>query len=78
MGLVPDPSTMKRHTAFKNVLLNNASRGLHLLLGPHTEVTEPSELAECGKQNRRTRLKPGGREEGWTNTNLLNILSLIG
>lgn len=36
-----------------------------------------SELAEHGNQNRRARLMPGGREEGWTNTNLL-ILSLIG
>lgn len=52
--------------------------GLHLLLGPHSEVTEPSELAERSNQNRRASLMPGGREEGWTNTNLLNILSLIG
>lgn len=63
----------------KTSSLNNANRGgLHSQLGPHTEVTEPSELAERGNQTRRTRLMPGGREEGWTNTNLLNILSLIG
>ena len=84
MGFVPDLSTMKRHTGFvfffaggrgelllffkKRVLLNNMSRGLHSLPGPHTEVTEPSELAECGNQNRRACLMPGGREEGWTNT----------
>lgn len=82
MGFVPDPSTMKRHTAFKNktktILLKNASRVLHSPLGPHAEVTEPSELAECGNQNRRARLMPGGREEGVDNTNLLIILSLIG
>lgn len=34
------------------------------LPGPHTEVAELSELAECGNQNRRARLMPGGREEG--------------
>lgn len=76
VGSAPDPSTMKRHTALffffnkkiKEVLLNNSSRGLHSLLGPRTEVTEPSELAQCGNQNRRARLMPGGREEGWTNT----------
>lgn len=78
MGFVPDPSTTKKRTAFKNVLLNNASCGLHSLLGPHTEVTEPSELAERGNQNRRAQLMPRGRKEGWTNTNLLNIVSLIG
>lgn len=53
-------------------------RAMAYILGPHTEVAEPSELAECGNQNRRACLMPEGREEGWTNTNLLNILSLIG
>lgn len=28
----------------------------------HSEVAEPSELAECGNQNRRACLMPGGRE----------------
>lgn len=39
------------------------ARGLHSLFCPHGEVTEPSELAECGNQNRRASLMPGGREE---------------